>query len=235
MREGALALLVAGAHGFGGVSKPSLTLAVAQPKCPARTSPLVAQEGRPNFLDNIFDRFDRFGEEDDGPLAPAAAVPVAVSNAAGFAAACACACFVAPAIWAASTGDASSPSVTAFLSGAGAASGFSFAFSAFARAAVEEAKLEALEWRTGVYDEARDYGRNSLASSTYVALGSSMAACFASPAIWSASTAAFNSPIVPSSSLAGFLGADFAFGACAAWAFATIARTADEEAKLDPR
>lgn len=230
-----LALLVAGAHGFGGVSKPSLTLAVAQPKCPARTSPLVAQEGRPNFLDNIFDRFDRFGEEDDGPLAPAAAVPVAVSNAAGFAAACACACFVAPAIWAASTGDANSPSVTAFLSGAGAASGFSFAFSAFARAAVEEAKLEALEWRTGVYDEARDYGRNSLASSTYVALGSSMAACFASPAIWSASTAAFNSPIVPSSSLAGFLGADFAFGACAAWAFATIARTADEEAKLDPR
>ena len=61
MREASLALLVAGAHGFGGVSKPSLTLAVAQPKCPARTSPLVAQEGRPNFLDNIFDRFDRFG------------------------------------------------------------------------------------------------------------------------------------------------------------------------------
>ena len=231
MRGTALALLVAGAHGFGGVSKPLLTLAVAQPKCPARTSPLVAQEGQPNFLDNLLDRFG----DDDEPLAPAAAVPVAVSNAAGFAAACASACFAAPAIWAVYNGDTNSPSVTAFLSGAGAASGFSFAFSAFARAAVEEAKLEALEWRTGVYDDQRDYGRNSLTSSTYVALGSAMAACFASPAIWAASTAAFNSPIVPSSSLAGFLGADFAFGACASWAFATIARTADEEAKLDPR
>ncbi len=233
MRVACLTLLVAGAHGFAGVvSKPSLTVAVAQPKCPARTSPLVAQQGPLGALDNVL---DRFASEDTGPLAPAAAVPVAVSNAAGFAAGCSAACFAAPALWAATTGDINSPAVTAFLCGAAAASGFSFAFSAFARAAVEEAKLDALEWRTGesMYEDERD--RPSLKSSAYVACGFAVATCFASPAIWAASTAAFNSPIVPSSSLAGFLGASFAFASSASFAFSTIARTADEEAKLDPR
>ena len=172
MRGTWLTLLVAGAHGYSGVvSKPFLAL--AQPKCLARTSPLVAQQGPLNALDNIL---DRFGEDDKGPLAPAAAVPVAVSNAAGFAASLTAACFVAPAVWAASTGDANSPAVTAFLCGAAAASGFSFAFSAFARAAVEEAKLDALEWRTGssMYEDERD--RPSLGSSAYVACGSAVAA-----------------------------------------------------------
>merc|ERR1719424_2387966 len=132
-------------------------------------------------------------------------------------------------------GNPNSPAVTAFLCGAAAASGFSFAFSAFARAAVEEAKVDALEWRTGSSMYEGGAQRPSISSSAYVACGSAVAACFASPAIWAASTSAFTSPIVPSSSLAGFLGANFAFASYASFAFSTIARTADEEAKLDPR
>jgi len=218
--------LLGTASGYNsGITKPILE---TRPASLSRTSPLVAQQGPLEGLRRTFSGDDRQMQIQD--YSPAAAVPVALSNSAALAAALTAFCFASPAIWGAFISSSTMPSgsMSGFLGGAAASAGFSFAFTAIARSAGEEAKMEDLQRFNPAALRSGSFRDVDVSSSGFVASGAAVAACFASPAIWKASTAAFTSSIVPSASLSAFLGVNFGFAAAASLAFYAIA----DEAKF---
>ena len=158
-----------------------------------------------------------------------AGIPIAISSSAALAAGATAICFASPALWSAVTSSSiSSTAMSSFGGGAAAAFGFSFAYFAIGRQAIEDAEMNMYQYR------ARASIPSSIDSTTgpFAAGCAAVAAFVASPAIWTSSTKAFTAATVSSSSFASFLGASFAFAASAAYAFAVAGR-AVEDAEYD--